>query len=138
MALGSSIVLGLHITICTLVIDTPVICVMPTTHPVMCTSPICLSYAQDTDEHAGHYDLVVPLDDEQHASTVKAVRCTCGRMLDAHVFEQRGSAKVCVYTRTAVTHWVFDILLPLPDSVSLMIIGGIIHYVTRYTYGGVH
>ena len=57
----------------------PVICVMPTTHSVVCTSPICLAYTQDTDEHAGHYDCVVPLDDEGRAGTVKPVRCTCGR-----------------------------------------------------------
>ena len=84
MVLTLANALHLPLTVFTSVSNMPVICVIPTTTPLLSTHPICLTFTHDSDQQPGHYDYVVQLDNVQPTICMQTVtktkrKCTCGR-----------------------------------------------------------
>lgn len=80
MVLTIANVLQIPITIFTSAQNMPLVCVMPTAPTLLSTQPLCLAYTQDTNDHPGHYDYVVSMDEASlpEPKRVKVQRCTCG------------------------------------------------------------
>ena len=111
MLMTLSNVLSMPITLFTSVPNMPTLCIIPTHHTSLSAQPLFLAYTQSG---PGHYDSVVPVNDDRECAQDKKCKCYCGQKSDG-ISEKCLSFRCTCHRQSRGCHNKYGIR-PLPPT----------------------